>query len=394
MPLNSIEVHAEAAINASGVRRLQNGHLWIYAADVTRAPDEDVPIVRVTDPGRKLLGYAFYSRSSQIRLRLLSRDAESPGKDFFARRIVDAVSRRRPQGDPERSARRLVFGEADLLPSIVVDQYGGYLALQTLSRGSDAIKFMLAEILHETVGPKGICERNDVKARRLEGLQESRGVLAGSVPESVEIVENGIRFLVDLVHGQKTGFFLDQSENRAASSRYAKGRGLDCFTNTGGFALHFAPHCDSVLGVDVSREALEQARRNAVLNGIANVEFQEGNVFDFLRELDHAGERFDVVCLDPPAFAKNRGALAAAMGGYKEINLRAMKLLRPGGVLATASCSYHLSEAAFFELIADASLDARRYVQVLERRGQAGDHPVLASMPETHYLKFFILRIL
>ena len=391
--MNPLEVGSEAVINASGVRRLRHGHLWVYAADVEREPDGDPPLVRVIDAAHNLLGHAFYSRTSQIRLRLLSRNPEPPDRAFLARRIGDAVGRRRHRLVPQ-AASRLVYGEADLLPSIIVDRYDDWLALQTLSSGADAIKALLMEILTEIIKPRGICERNDVKARRLEGLEEIRGTLAGSVPDAVEIVEDGTRFLVDIAGGQKTGFFLDQSENRGAARRCASGRGLDCFTNTGAFALQFACRCESVLAVDTSRDSLEQARRNAELNGITNVEFQEGNVFDVLRELERAGEKFDIVCLDPPAFAKNRAALPAAKGGYKEINLRAMKLLKPEGILATSSCSYQLPEETFFELLVGASRDAHRYIQVVEKRGQASDHPVLATMPETHYLKFFILRVL
>lgn len=391
--LNPFEVRSEAAITVSGVRRLRNGHLWIYAGDIEREPDGDSPVVRVVDSARNLLGYAFYSGASQIRLRLLSRNPEPPSRALLTQRIRDAVGRRRHRLLPQ-AACRLVFGEADLLPSIIVDRYDDCLVLQTLSSGADAIKALLVDILGEIVNPQGIFERNDVKARRLEGLEEIRGALAGSIPDTVQIEEDGTRFLVDIARGQKTGFYLDQSDNRAASRRYASGRGLDCFTNTGAFALQFASRCESVLAVDTSRDSLEQGRRNAELNGITNVEFQEGNVFDVLRDLEHAGEKFDIICLDPPAFAKNRAALATAKGGYKEINLRAMKLLKPDGILATSSCSYHLSEATFFELLSDASRDAHRYIQVVERRGQASDHPVLATMPETHYLKFFILRVL
>jgi 23S rRNA (cytosine1962-C5)-methyltransferase len=247
-------------------------------------------------------------------------------------------------------------------------------------------------MLQELVNPRGILERNDVKARLFEGLDETRGLLMGSVPDQAEISEGGVRFLVDLATGQKTGFFLDQSENRIAARRYAKGRALDCFTNTGAFALHFARNCTRVLAVDVSRESLEQARRNADLNGAASISFQEANVFDFLRQLEREGERFDTICLDPPAFAKNRSALASARSGYKEINLRALKLLSPEGILVTSSCSYHLPESAFEELIQEAAHDAHRYIQILEKRAQANDHPILATMPETHYLKCFILR--
>jgi 23S rRNA (cytosine1962-C5)-methyltransferase len=385
----------EVSITPTGVRRLRGGHLWIYAGDVAREPaNPDAPVVKVSDPAGKPLGYAFYSKTSQIRLRVLSRDAEPPDRTFFVHGLRRAVQRRGARASGENSACRLVFGEADLLPSILVDRYGEYLVLQTLSKGADALKPLIAGILSDLLSPKGIYERNDVKARRLEGLEEQKGVITGSIPDSIEIDEAGIRFAIDLAHGQKTGFFLDQAENRVAARRYAAGRVLDCFTNTGGFALHFAPRCESVLALDVSADSLAQARRNAELNGIRNVEFQEGNVFDKLRQLEHSGEKFDLICLDPPAFAKNRAALTAARGGYKEINLRAMKLLKPEGILATASCSYHLLEADFHEVIVRASIDARRYIQVVERRSQAEDHPVLASMPETRYLKFFILRVM
>jgi 23S rRNA (cytosine1962-C5)-methyltransferase len=392
---NPIGAISEASISAAGVRRIRNGHLWIYSGDIAREPsDQDAPLVKVTDPSGNVLGHAFYSKASQIRLRLLSRGAEPPDPAFFERAIRRAVERRGSRASGEKSACRLVFGEADLLPSVLVDRYGEHLVLQTLSRGAEILKPLFAGILTNLLSPRGIFERNDVKARRLEGLEEQKGLIAGSIPDTIEIDEAGIRFAIDLARGQKTGFFLDQAENRVASRQYARGRALDCFTNTGGFALHFAPRCESVLALDISGDSLVQAQRNADLNGIRNVEFQEGNVFDLLRHLEQAGEKFDLVCLDPPAFAKNRGALAAAKGGYKEINLRAMKLLKPEGILATASCSYHLSEADFYEVIAQASQDAHKYIQVIERRGQATDHPVLASMPETHYLKFFLLRVL
>ncbi len=392
--MNPLEVQSEAVITHSGVRRLRHGHLWIYAGDIEQEPVNGSIVVRVVDSAHNPLGYAFYSETSQIRLRLLSRSTEPPCRDLLCARIRSAIARRQHRGMGPQSACRLVYGEADLLPSIIIDRYGECLVLQTLSRGADGVKAMLVEILQEMLAPRGVFERNDFKARRLEGLEESRGILAGTIPDAVEITEDGTRFLVDIARGQKTGFFLDQSENRIAVRRYASGRGLDCFTNTGAFALQFAGRCESVLALDASRDSLEQAQRNADLNGITNVVFQERNVFDVLRELELAGEKFDIICLDPPAFAKNRVALAPAKKGYKEINLRAMKILKPEGILATSSCSYHLSEATFFELLADAARDAHRYIQVVERRGQASDHPVLLSMPETHYLKFFLIRVI
>ena len=374
------------------VRRVRGGHLWIYAGDLEREPAEGNPaIVQVTDPAGNFVGYAFYSRKSQIRLRLFSRDPEPPSPELFRTRILNSIARR---GAIFVSACRLVFGEGDLLPGIIIDRYGECLVLQTLSSGADALKPLLVDILREALSPAGILERNDVKARRLEGLEEIRGILWGSVPDEMEIIEEGTRFAVDLLRGQKTGFFLDQSQNRIAARRYASGDALDCFTNTGGFALQFARNCRSVLAVDISSDSLLLARRNSELNGFHNIEFVEANVFDYLRELESAGRLFDTICLDPPAFAKNRKALSGARSGYKEINLRALKLLKPEGILITSSCSYHMLEADFFELLCEAARDCRRHIQVIERRGQASDHPVLACMPETHYLKCFFLRVL
>jgi 23S rRNA (cytosine1962-C5)-methyltransferase len=392
--LDIFAVKHQAQITTAAVRRIRRGHLWIYAGEWDREPaDADPAIVRVVDPARNVLGYAFYSRQSQIRLRLFSRDPEPPTPEFFHSRIVTAIERRRMLSG-SHSAYRLIFGEGDLLPGIIVDRYGNYLVLQTLSTGAEALKPLLVDILREAVKPKGILQRNDAKVRRLEGLEEICSVLWGAVPDEIEIAENGIRFVVNLKRGQKTGFFLDQRENRLAASGYASGRALDCFTNTGAFALQFARHCESVLGVDVSGESIAFARRNCALNGFSNVDFVESNVFDFLREKESSGETFDLICLDPPAFAKNRKALAGARSGYKEINLRALKLLKPEGILVTSSCSYHMLESDFYDLICEAARDCRRFIQVLERRGQSSDHPVLAGMPETHYLKCFIFRAL
>jgi 23S rRNA (cytosine1962-C5)-methyltransferase len=392
--MNPFDLVGEVEISANGNRRLRQGHLWVYSSDVVKEPVGDPPVfARVLDPGSKTVGYALYSGKSEIRLRLFSRDDQPPTPELLRKRLHESIERRRYRLVPG-TACRLVFGEADILPSVVVDRYAEFVVLQTLSRGAEALKPVLVEMLEEEMRPAGIIERNDVKARLLEGLDESRGILAGRVPSEVEIQEEGVRFVVDLCSGQKTGFFLDQSENRAAAARYASGKALDCFTNTGAFALHFAGRCESVLAADTSEESLAVARRNAALNRFSHVEFREANAFDLLRELERAGARFDVVCLDPPAFAKNRKALAGALGGYKEINLRAMKLLNPDGVLVTSSCSYHLQEAMFYEVLQMAAHDARRYVQVLERRSQAADHPVLIGMPETHYLKCFILRVM
>ncbi len=392
-PADIFSMTDEVVVSDEGAQRLRKGHLWIYAADVVQGPASASPIVRVLDTKRRILGFALYSPRSQIRLRMLSRDPMPPTADLIRDRIRRAIERRRERLRPD-GACRLVFAEADLLPSIIVDRYCDYLVIQTLSGGADALKGFLVDILRDLVNPAGVLERNDVKARALEGLEERSGILWGEIPEHVRIVEGGIQFLVDMRHGQKTGFFLDQCDNRIAARNYAAGRCLDCFTNTGAFALHLAQRCASVIGVDASKEAVDLARRNAELNGLANVSFQEANVFDYLRERERAGEKFNTVCLDPPAFAKNRAALASARGGYKEINLRALKLIEPDGILISSSCSYHLSEADFFDLLRQAAQDARRQVQVLERRAQSADHPILLGMPETHYLKCAIIRVL
>ncbi len=387
------DIQQEVTITREGLHRLRRGHPWIYATDVAAPPSAPAPVVRVCDASHNTVGFALYSPQSQIRLRLLSRGIQAPTLELIRGRLRLAIERRRGRLC-DRTACRLVFGEADWLPSVVVDRYGDWLALQTLSSGADALKQALVDMLRELLNPLGIVERNDVKARLLEGLEERCGILWGEVPGQITISEAGVKFQVDLISGQKTGFFLDQSDNRLAASAYAAGRCLDCFTNTGAFALHFAQRGASVLGIDISAPALAQARRNADLNELRNVDFLEGNVFDYLREREKAGDRFETICLDPPAFAKNRNSLRAARAGYKEINLRAMKMLTPEGILITSSCSHHLSEADFAELLHEAAQDAHRPIQILERRAQSTDHPILLGMPETHYLKCFILRAL
>ncbi|MCA1630756.1 MAG: class I SAM-dependent rRNA methyltransferase, partial [Acidobacteria bacterium] len=270
--------------------------------------------------------------------------------------------------------------------------YADVLVLQTLSQGTDAIKPMLVELLVEELNPRAVVERNDVRVRKLEGLEMRAGVIYGDAPAEMEVVQHGLRFAVAPLGGQKTGAFLDQRENHLAAREYARGRALDCFTFNGGFALSVARACDSVVGLDVSAEAVAASRRNAELNGLTNAEFREANVFDALREMQDAGTRFDTIILDPPAFAKNRASVQAAARGYKEINLRALKMLAPGGVLVTCTCSYHMSESMFLGVVAEAAADARRQLQFVEKRIQARDHPVLAGVPETLYLKCLVAR--
>ena len=390
--MNPFVIKYTVEISPAAVRNIREGHLWVYAGDVRREPENADPVfVHMLDRAGNGLGFAFYSKPSQIRLRVFSREGDPPTPELLRARMAASVARRVVL--QENEARRLIFGEGDLLPGIVVDRYSNILTLQTLSRGTDTLKTQVVEILHDLVKPAGIVERNDVRTRLFEGLNENRGVLWGKVPDEVEITENGVRFIVDPLNGQKTGFFLDQRENRAAAGKIAKGKVLDCFTNSGGFALNFANRASTVLAVDISDDAVRQAERNRQLNGFDNVDFRQANVFDFLRELEQAKESFDTICLDPPAFAKNRKAAASARSGYKEINLRALRLLRPEGILVTSSCSYHMSEAEFLNLINEAASDCRRHIQILERRGQATDHPALTSMPETRYLKCFIIRV-
>jgi 23S rRNA (cytosine1962-C5)-methyltransferase len=268
------------------------------------------------------------------------------------------------------------------------------LVVQTLSQGMDRLAEDIMSVLKDSFAPRAIVERNDVAVRVLEGLPQQKGILAGDEAREVVVEENGVRFSFDLLEGQKTGGFLDQRENRAQARQYAHGRGLDCFCYTGGFALSLARRCDSVLGLDSSAAALSGAHRNQLLNGIANVEWREANCFDFLKTADREGSRFNVVVLDPPAFAHHKSKRDAALRAYKELNLRALKILLPGGFLITCSCSFHVSEADFLEAIASAALDAHRVVTVVERRTQSRDHPILLTVPETHYLKCLILRVM
>jgi 23S rRNA (cytosine1962-C5)-methyltransferase len=385
---------AGVTLSPRGVERIFAGHPWIYRSDVSASPEIAAgTVVSVRDRRKRFLGQALYSNRSQIALRLLTREKRPIDRAFLAKRIQAAADyRRRVVRDSE--AFRLVASEGDVLPSLVIDRYGEYLVVQTLSQGMEKLKPVITDILREKFSPRGIVERNDVAVRALEALEQTKGILAGEAPEEVIASINGLRFAFNLLEGQKTGGFLDQRENQRAAQNYAFGRALDCFTYAGGFALHISRCCDSVLGIDSSADALRLAQRNAELNGVANVEWKETNCFDFLKAADQAGERFDVVVLDPPAFARQRSNLDSALRGYKELNLRGLKILNPGGYLITCSCSYHVTEADFLEAIASAAVDAHRTVTVVERRTQGRDHPILLTVPETLYLKCLILRAL
>jgi 23S rRNA (cytosine1962-C5)-methyltransferase len=380
-------------ITSRAIERITSGHLWIYRSDVSEASAaEPGAVVRLLDRKKHYWGQGLYSSASQIAVRLLTRE-ERPFDEAFLAERIRAAAAFREQVAPGVQARRLVGAEGDLLPSLIIDRYGDCFVIQTLSQGMDRLKPAIVEILRKEFAPLSIIERNDVAVRALEGLPGQAGVLAGEEISEVVIEENGRKFCIDLRRGQKTGAFLDQRENRAAAAGYARGRALDCFTYTGGFALTLAPHCASVLGVEASADALALAGRNQKLNGFTNLEWKEANCFDFLKAADQAKERFDTVVLDPPAFARQKPSLESALRGYKELNLRALKILNPGGYLVTCSCSYHVSEADFLDVIAGAALDAHRTVAVVERRTQSRDHPILLTVPETHYLKCLILRV-
>jgi 23S rRNA (cytosine1962-C5)-methyltransferase len=343
----------------------------------------------VVDPQGHKLGTAHYSAASQIALRLLTPQTETIDRAFYQRRLA-AAEAYRSHVVRDSNAYRVVHAEADLLPALIVDRYGDYLSVQMLDQGMDAAKVDILAALEELFHPAGIVMRNDAPIRAKENLPLEMSVI-GTVPEKVAIQLNDLTLQADLLHGQKTGIFLDQRENYLAAAKYARGgKALDCFTSTGGFALHLAPHCEHVEAIDSSGPALEAARANAAANNTTNIEFREADVFDFLSS--HRGP-YDLVVLDPPAFAKNRKSLEGAAKGYKEINLRALRMLQPGGILVTCSCSHHLSEAELLQIVAEAALDTGRTLRVLERRTQAQDHPILLTVPETHYLKCLILEV-
>jgi len=378
-------------ISRRGEDRARAGHPWIYRSDVIGADAAAGDLVQVQTERGRPIGYALFSDESEITLRLIAFGPTAPAEDFIERRLAAAIAFRASLA-PDATAYRLVHGEADRLPSLIVDRYGDHLVVQALSQGTDRRLPEITAALVKLLSPAGILARNDPRVRLLEGLEQTVTVLHGEVPERLEVREGAVRYQVDPWKGQKTGLFLDQRENREAAARYARGRLLDAFSYNGGFALSLAPRCESVLAVDISADAVARIRENAASNGIANVEVREMNVFDELRELERTGARFETIVLDPPAFAKSKGAIRKAMSGYKEINLRALKLLTPGGFLVTCSCSYNVSEEMFLEVVSEAAADAGAEVSLVEKRAQGRDHPILINVPETYYLKCLILR--
>jgi 23S rRNA (cytosine1962-C5)-methyltransferase len=387
------QTESSVKVSPKGSARLKAGHPWVYRSDITTDNVPPGALVRVTDLRGKFLGTALYSSSSQIAIRMI---ADEPVKDLpalIAERIRAAIAyRKRFVADTD--AFRVVFSEADFLPGLIVDRYNDVLSVQILTQAMDTepVRGAIVETLVEELKPAGIFERIDARIRELEQLPPRPSGLIRGQKSSTEVCMNGVRFHHDGTEGQKTGAFLDQRENYAAAAQYAHGEALDVFCYQGGFALHLAPKCSSVIGVDSSRPALEMADKNATLNG-REIEWIEGNAFDLLKDYASSGRHYDTIVLDPPAFAKTKRDLEKAFRGYKELNLRAMKMLRPGGLLVTCSCSFHVSAPDFLEVVADAARDAHRSVRVLENRGQAKDHPVLLSVPETSYMKCLIATI-
>jgi 23S rRNA (cytosine1962-C5)-methyltransferase len=379
------------AIRKRGEERLRRGHPWIYRSDVSDVHASAGDLVRVMGASGRPFGFAFFSDRSEITLRMVSVGADAPASDFIPVRLAEAVAYR-DSLRIDATAYRLVHGEADRLPSLVVDRYGDYLVIQALSQATDRRLPEITQALVELLHPPGILARNDPRVRLLEGLEQRVEALHGSVPETIDVREGAVTYRVDPWRGQKTGLFLDQRENREAALRYARGRLLDAFSYNGGFALALAPRCESVVAVDISEDAVARIRDNVVRNGLTNVEARAMNVFDELRELERTGAQFETIVLDPPAFAKSKAAVRKALSGYKEINLRALKLLARGGFLVTCSCSYNVGEDLFVEVVAAAAADAGAEVSIVEKRSQGRDHPILMNVAETHYLKCLILR--
>lgn len=381
-------------VSRKAVDRIASGHPWIFSSDVTdtgaaKAGD----VVRMHGPKGRPLGTAHYSASSQIALRLLSRKSDIIDAAYLQDRI-EAALKLRKRVVCDSNAFRLIHAEGDLLPGLVVDKYGSYLVLQLLTQGMDRLAPQICDALRAVFPDvQGMIARNDVPVREKEELSLETKVLFGDMPARVLIEMNGLKWSADLVSGQKTGVFLDQRENYVAAQRYANGRALDCFTATGGFAMHFASRCTHIEAVDSSAPSLAIAKENAEANGSENIAFRQADVLEYLPAQVTARRSFDIVVVDPPAFTKSRGAIEGAARGYKEINLRALRLLSPGGILVSCSCSFHMSEGRLLEIIAAAALDAGKQLRILERRTQAQDHPILLTVPETHYLKCIICEV-
>ena len=381
-----------AIVSSRGAKRLASGHPWVFRSDLVEAPEAPAGTVRIADPRGQPLGWAWWSPASEIALRRVERDANaSIDRDWWRARLEHAIARRAPIAR-DANAFRLVHGEGDGLPALVVDRYDRWLVVQLLSAAVETHRAMIVDVLQELVAPAGILARNDAPVRAREGLAKTVELLAGEVPQEIAVHEHGITYLAAPWSGQKTGAFLDQRENRVMLGAFARGRALDVFSYHGSFALHLARGAASVVAVDASAHALERARANATRNGIGNIECVEADAFDYLRDAAARGERFDVIALDPPALAKNRASIDGALRGYKELNLRAMRLLAPGGVLFTASCSYHVTKPMFLDVVRDAAADSQRSMILRALTGQPLDHPEVVTIPESGYLKGLLLE--
>ena len=381
-----------AVVTSKGMRRWESGHPWIYRSDVSERPDSDAGVVLVRDSRKRPLGWALWSPRSEISLRLLDTNADARIDADWWRGRIELAFARRVGLDAVTNAYRIVHGEGDGLPSLVVDRYDRWAVVQLMSAGLEKFRHEIVEAVVHVLHADGILARNDVPLRSKEGLERETVLLHGGVPHEIEVDEYGIRYIAAPWTGQKTGAFLDQRESRRLAGETAKGKALDCFSYHGSFALHLARNADTVTALDASASALDRAKKNADLNGIENIDFVEANAFDYLREREREGTAYDTIVLDPPAFAKTRQSLAAALRGYKDINLRAMRLLAPGGMLYTASCSFHLSKALFMEVLEAAAADSGRRICLREMRGQSVDHPEILTIPETGYIKGALLQ--
>ncbi len=381
-----------AIVTAKGARRWAAGHPWIYRSDVTTRPTAIAGAVPVHEANGRPLGWALWSPGSEISLRLIDRDPDARiDGEWWHRRLEQAIGRRAGLRE-HTNACRLVHGEGDALPSLVCDRYDRWLVVQLMSAGLEAFRTDIVTALRSITGCLGILARNDAALRSKEGLERETVLLDGQVPDEIEVIEHGVRYLAAPWRGQKTGAFLDQRENRALVATFARGRALDCFSYHGSFALHLARGAEHVRALDVSAHALERAAENARRNGFENVETVEGDAFEYLRAESQRGARYDTIVLDPPAFAKTRQALPAALRGYKDINLRAMRVLAPGGSLFTASCSFHLTKPLFLEMLHAAAADSGRRLVLRQLTGQPLDHPELLTVPETGYIKGALLE--
>ncbi len=393
MSQSALPSSPQVRINRHGADRVASGHPWVFRTDLLRA-DAVKPggVVEVLDGRNNRLGCAHYSTESKIVLRMLPYKVAKTDRAFFAR-LIRRAQRYRDGVVGDTEAYRVVHAEADLLPGLIVDRYGPALSLQTLSQGMEASKAAIVDALTEIYEPTAVVERNDTGSRQREGLERAKGVVAGAEPTELAVKVGGVELAVDLLGGQKTGLFLDQRENWSAAASYAHGKALDCFTHTGGFALHLAAKCESVEAVDSSEAALDAVRSNAKRNGIENIRALKADVADYLRQRASSRATYDLIVLDPPAFAKSRKDVEAALGAYKQVNLKALQLLDRDGVLVTCSCSHLVSEADLLSVVAEASLEAGKRLRVIERRTQARDHPILLTVPETHYLKCLVLQV-